>query len=53
MQKSPTETKTTINLKAIGYYKYYYQNILSYAPFDTDRFEEEGKLYVKIPDSGV
>ena len=51
MQKSPTETKTTINLKAIGYDKYYYQNILSYAPFDTDRFEEEGKLYVKIPDS--
>ncbi|MBR6612836.1 MAG: hypothetical protein IKK93_11475 [Campylobacter sp.] len=50
MQKSPTEIKTTITLKSIGYDKYYYQNILPYAPLDTTKSKEtEGKLYVAIP----
>ncbi len=51
MQKSPTETKTTINLKGIGYDKYYYQNILSYAPLDTSKFDDDKKLYVLMPES--
>ncbi|MCF0126201.1 MAG: hypothetical protein HUJ68_10705 [Clostridia bacterium] len=50
MQKSPTEVPTTITLKNIGYDKYYYNNILCYAPFDAAKFEEEEKLFVKVPD---
>lgn len=49
MQKSPTETKTTITIKSIGYDKYVYDKIIPYAPFDAKVFEDEEKLVVKVP----
>jgi hypothetical protein len=51
MQKSPTEVPTTINIKSIGYDKYAYDAILSYAPYDASYFNSDGKLKVLVPSS--
>lgn len=45
-QKSPTETPTTVNITKVGYDKYYYNMLLSYAPYDVEKYEATGKLYV-------
>lgn len=45
-QKSPQENQTTINITKIGYDKYYYNKLLSYAPYDVEKYNDTGKLYV-------
>ena len=50
MQKSPTEEKTTIDITKIGYDKYYYNQLLSYAPYDAEIYNAtatKGQLRVK------
>lgn len=47
-QKSPTEEPTTVNITKIGYDKYYYNQLLSYAPYDVEEYNNSGKLIVKL-----
>jgi hypothetical protein len=51
MQKGPTEIETAITLSKIGYDKYRYDEMFTYAPFDKDKFEDEGKLVLKTTGS--
>jgi len=49
MQKGATEKQTNIKISMVGYDKYRYDRIFSYATYNKNEYEETGRLVIDLP----